>query len=121
MADAHAVFVPRPVRYVRNIGRHAARRRGCMARHGPFDLPFFNVDDGPNNQPRAVIGFQGRPAKRRTVFNTLTWMHVQISLLEWRPCARSVAWTYSARSEEHTSELQSLMRISYAVFFLKIK
>src|SRR3546814_3494230 len=26
-----------------------------------------------------------------------------------------------ARSEEHTSELQSLMRISYAVFCLKIK
>src|SRR3546814_5077628 len=25
------------------------------------------------------------------------------------------------RSEEHTSELQSLMRISYAVFFLKIQ
>src|SRR3546814_5753808 len=37
-------------------------------------------------------------------------------------------WTYisasvatSARSEEHTSELQSLMRISYAVFCLKKK
>src|SRR3546814_5401201 len=29
------------------------------------------------------------------------------------------AWT--ARSEEHTSELQSLMRISYAVFCLKKK
>src|SRR3546814_5434869 len=28
---------------------------------------------------------------------------------------------YSARSEEHTSELQSLMRISYAVFCLKKK
>src|SRR3546814_997087 len=27
--------------------------------------------------------------------------------------------TYSSRSEEHTSELQSLMRISYAVFCLK--
>src|SRR3546814_10401054 len=27
----------------------------------------------------------------------------------------------SVRSEEHTSELQSLMRISYAVFFLKKK
>src|SRR3546814_2028420 len=26
---------------------------------------------------------------------------------------------YNARSEEHTSELQSLMRISYAVFCLK--
>src|SRR3546814_6500883 len=32
-----------------------------------------------------------------------------------RPC------TASARSEEHTSELQSLMRISYAVFCLKKK
>src|SRR3546814_1839752 len=28
---------------------------------------------------------------------------------------------YHARSEEHTSELQSLMRISYAVFCLKKK
>src|SRR3546814_9849021 len=28
---------------------------------------------------------------------------------------------YATRSEEHTSELQSLMRISYAVFFLKKK
>src|SRR3546814_5348933 len=28
---------------------------------------------------------------------------------------------YQARSEEHTSELQSLMRISYAVFCLKKK
>src|SRR3546814_1799431 len=29
--------------------------------------------------------------------------------------------TYQARSEEHTYELQSLMRISYTVFCLKIK
>src|SRR3546814_10306722 len=29
--------------------------------------------------------------------------------------------TYSGRSEEHTSELQSLMRLSYAVFCLKKK
>src|SRR3546814_7307604 len=33
------------------------------------------------------------------------------------PCERA----RSARSEEHTSELQSLMRISYAVFCLKKK
>src|SRR3546814_1399042 len=33
----------------------------------------------------------------------------------WRPCSTPV------RSEEHTSELQSLMRISYAVFCLKKK
>src|SRR3546814_5328141 len=31
------------------------------------------------------------------------------------------AVTYLDRSEEHTSELQSLMRLSYAVFFSKIK
>src|SRR3546814_7622100 len=30
-------------------------------------------------------------------------------------------WTPADRSEEHTSELQSLMRISYAVFCLKKK
>src|SRR3546814_6048787 len=30
-------------------------------------------------------------------------------------------WPHTARSEEHTSELQSLMRISYAVFSLKKK
>src|SRR3546814_5661623 len=34
-------------------------------------------------------------------------------------CAQSAR--FSLRSEEHTSELQSLMRISYAVFFLKKK
>src|SRR3546814_5466336 len=34
---------------------------------------------------------------------------------------RGQAETKEARSEEHTSELQSLMRISYAVFCLKKK
>src|SRR3546814_5786269 len=37
--------------------------------------------------------------------------------MAWRMCAKNTA----ARSEEHTSELQSLMRISYAVFCLKKK
>src|SRR3546814_3670610 len=35
--------------------------------------------------------------------------------------ARMVGGGMGARSEEHTSELQSLMRISYAVFCLKKK
>src|SRR3546814_3945682 len=38
-----------------------------------------------------------------------------------RPCPASIRSTRPARSEEHTSELQSLMRISYAVFCLKKK
>src|SRR3546814_2337580 len=33
----------------------------------------------------------------------------------------ALAWASAWRSEEHTSELQSLMRISYAVFCLKKK
>src|SRR3546814_5607749 len=35
--------------------------------------------------------------------------------------SRCALWTTPMRSEEHTSELQSLMRISYAVFCLKKK
>src|SRR3546814_1320265 len=37
------------------------------------------------------------------------------------PPSSAMSWTASQRSEEHTSELQSLMRISYAVFCLKKK
>src|SRR3546814_7879245 len=37
------------------------------------------------------------------------------------PPAVSGRWRNLLRSEEHTSELQSLMRISYAVFCLKKK
>src|SRR3546814_1872459 len=39
----------------------------------------------------------------------------------WRPWERRRRGRASSRSEEHTSELQSLMRISYAVFCLKKK
>src|SRR3546814_3676082 len=51
---------------------------------------------------------------------------IQSSRLEASTLARSTATlkpscSSSTRSEEHTSELQSLMRISYAVFCLKKK
>src|SRR3546814_2619587 len=53
--------------------------------------------------------------------------------VHWQPCAREfgekvdpdasifILRARGSRSEEHTSELQSLMRISYAVFCLKKK
>src|SRR3546814_4236961 len=49
-----------------------------------------------------------------------------VTLAAWRDlCARRIADSENLalppRSEEHTSELQSLMRISYAVFCLKKK
>src|SRR3546814_6741018 len=40
---------------------------------------------------------------------------------EWEKTDQREAVINPARSEEHTSELQSLMRISYAVFCLKKK
>src|SRR3546814_11489662 len=43
----------------------------------------------------------------------------RISSYSWIPAFAGM--TESERSEEHTSELQSLMRISYAVFCLKKK
>src|SRR3546814_1997923 len=42
-------------------------------------------------------------------------------LVSWNTSARRSQLEKSMRSEEHTSELQSLMRISYAVFCLKKK
>src|SRR3546814_2280405 len=39
----------------------------------------------------------------------------------WSTCRRGWKAPSQGRSEEHTSELQSLMRISYAVFCLKKK
>src|SRR3546814_12948677 len=41
--------------------------------------------------------------------------------LRMRPCLALRLADIDRRSEEHTSELQSLMRISYAVFCLKKK
>src|SRR3546814_2174061 len=60
-----------------------------------------------------------------------TRRHVQdvLGMLQPTPCIGSIlnryrgglGDSYGYRSEEHTSELQSLMRISYAVFCLKQK
>src|SRR3546814_13854930 len=46
-----------------------------------------------------------------------------LKALEQSPLAEKIGWEVliNPRSEEHTSELQSLMRISYAVFCLKKK
>src|SRR3546814_2655814 len=45
---------------------------------------------------------------------------LQITILWFSVCTVGIGFTQN-RSEEHTSELQSLMRISYAVFCLKKK
>src|SRR3546814_5546772 len=55
------------------------------------------------------------------VFRLGGWSpHVQTGFHVSRP-TRVLMFHFRIRSEEHTSELQSLMRISYAVFCLKKK
>src|SRR3546814_1372851 len=47
--------------------------------------------------------------------------HAAGSGMPWEEPLQQVLESVQGRSEEHTSELQSLMRISYAVFCLKKK
>src|SRR3546814_9020881 len=60
------------------------------------------------------------PSARIDACFSLTIVHKQASSTRWSTANGSAAAS-SRRSEEHTSELQSLMRISYAVFCLKKK
>src|SRR3546814_1739119 len=83
---------------MRPAGERANRvvRRGRAFDHGAPDEP-------------------GAAGKREHAHTSAMW-------LRWTSAARG-AWPRMSvsRSEEHTSELQSLMRISYAVFCLQQK
>src|SRR3546814_8117087 len=58
---------------------------------------------------------------RKHRFNSLEMTFSNVSLQERHMLAYQSRGKPNDRSEEHTSELQSLMRISYAVFCLKKK
>src|SRR3546814_4409727 len=69
----------------------------------------------------------GEPSLERTTWTLSTPSRPSSSLVRRATQRSAVSATsgrrsgISSRSEEHTSELQSLMRISYAVFCLKKK
>src|SRR3546814_2401801 len=83
---------------------HAFRVLGGVPRRGIYDNMRTAVDK---------VG-RGKERKVNTRFLTM----VSHYLFEAEFCNPAAGWE---RSEEHTSELQSLMRISYAVFCLKKK
>src|SRR3546814_6118210 len=88
---------------LRELGRVAENNGLVEIAPGPGDA--FNPD---HHQAMSVIEADGiAPHAVAQVFQKGFMLHEQLL----RP----------ARSEEHTSELQSLMRISYAVFCLKKK
>src|SRR3546814_7552614 len=65
-------------------------------------------------RPRLIINVP--PGSSKSTIVTVLWQ-----AYEWGPLGKRHLRYVTTRSEEHTSELQSLMRISYAVFCLKKK
>src|SRR3546814_9623779 len=84
-------------------------------------FPDANGDEEGMLREMAVAGFEKRIAKipdqKKGEYRAR--LATELDIL----CAQGFAGYFLivARSEEHTSELQSLMRISYAVFCLKKK
>src|SRR3546814_6994412 len=78
-----------------------------------YGLPHQSVEDMERS---ATLAASLRP-QRISVFGYahVPWMKKHQKMIE------TAALPGTERSEEHTSELQSLMRISYAVFCLKKK
>src|SRR3546814_2144649 len=82
------------------------RQRGDVARV-EIGSESYEIDGKYNGKPAA--GFAIRLASGANALDTVEALHAQVE---------QIGKTLP-RSEEHTSELQSLMRISYAVFCLK--
>src|SRR3546814_2298658 len=74
----------------------------------------IRADDAPSNTLEGLIRDMLRPMLRE-------WLDANLPELVQKMVAQEIARLTEGRSEEHTSELQSLMRISYAVFCLKQK
>src|SRR3546814_1589241 len=88
----------------------------------PCHLPPSRLQTG-HRPPRLRRPAEASPAVRRRAFSEAPARQREASAPRRLRVRRDLAWTRSpaTRSEEHTSELQSLMRISYAVFCLKKK
>src|SRR3546814_6140905 len=102
-------------------GEHPGGLRGhCLdSRAGRGGIPADWPREHPCHSQRRA-GMASRPRGRTESSRRLGWIsHTPRRL--WSPAARSEHLPQAQRSEEHTSELQSLVRISYAVFCLKKK
>src|SRR3546814_10474313 len=75
-------------------------------RCGRFDMTLSSLPQWLRPAPDSVVAIDIRVGKSQWV----EAVHLMWSI-----------WVFITRSEEHTSELQSLMRISYAVFCLQTK
>src|SRR3546814_4207073 len=74
---------------------------------------------GPLTVDAVLMYAQRGHGKRSSFYSDYTFGAWRQNAETGRPELVPVGKAYFGRSEEHTSELQSLMRISYAVFCLK--
>src|SRR3546814_8550525 len=109
--------------------KHAGQLNGCRRRGRPpvLEAKFaeLNVLVPPEQSLAAEIRASVRPEQRHRHFASLRSSQAlaqsvfgAISAFDKLDVLEDIA-AECGRSEEHTSELQSLMRISYAVFCLK--
>src|SRR3546814_6332803 len=113
-----------PVRRQRTQPRCSSHQLGRLARIREGDRPFVARHAGAGDSRHECRPLSKAAARgdisvlplRGTAFSRPVDAPDELGLLSLPAHAR-----FSRRSEEHTSELQSLMRISYAVFCLKKK
>src|SRR3546814_1330536 len=106
--------------FVLEGGYLGSREKRSVERLYVQDMPFMSVDsyydvvlmpDGKTVKSLTITNPNGIPAGIDSQYNSFhSNLYTTNFEAHWR-----------GRSEEHTSELQSLMRISYAVFCLKKK
>src|SRR3546814_802687 len=101
-----------------SLGRHSCSLKWKVAPQDAFLKQWEPAKDAWARGQKVVrlIGYDASPADTRRYAHAST---IESDLFECRYPLRE--WGWDRRSEEHTSELQSLMRISYAVFCLKKK
>src|SRR3546814_3142315 len=109
----HILLLKTPVRLVGHVARRIIDRTvACSAKLKVSDCVAVELDAGDGGH--WIDQSDGRHTDRLGIFDQR--LHSISRLIALHDYMR-----LEQRSEEHTSELQSLMRISYAVFCLKKK
>src|SRR3546814_5926913 len=81
--------------------------------------PAASATDGPGTESSAAAAQDAPPAKKAAARKTAAKKAPAKKAAAKRTTAKKATAKAADRSEEHTSALQSLMRITYAVFCLK--
>src|SRR3546814_10788981 len=94
-----------------HFAAHALHRRASV----------IGGDAGQQRDDFHVVALAQCVQRPRRVLAAAPAQQDRLAVGNVRPTRHRAVPTHCRRSEEHTSELQSLMRISYAVFCLKKK